>query len=88
MTIDGDEAHATSQFVATHVLKGAPGGDVWTLGGVYEHDLRRTENGWRVMRMRMIPRYSIGNDRLVDAALDRAGQLHGAQGWSADQPGR
>ena len=70
--LDGNRARVTSRFQATHVLRGTPGGDVWTLAGRYEHDLARTADGWKVTRMRMIPEASTGNARLLDDARARA----------------
>jgi ketosteroid isomerase-like protein len=67
--IDGERATATSRFLATHVLRGAPGGDVWTLAGRYEHSLVRTPGGWKVTRLRMVPGESSGNTSLLDQAL-------------------
>jgi ketosteroid isomerase-like protein len=68
ITVDGDRATATSEFLATHVLRGAQGGDVWTLPGRYEHSLVRTLAGWKVTRMRMVPGQSSGNASLIDQA--------------------
>lgn len=66
--VHGDRATATSRFQATHVLRGAANGDVWTLAGRYEHALVRGHTGWRVTRMRMIPGESSGNTTLPDQA--------------------
>lgn len=73
--LDGDHASATSRFQATHVLRGAEGGDVWTLAGRYEHSLVRTRAGWKVTRMRMIPGESSGNASLLDQVRARAARV-------------
>ena len=67
-----DRARVRSRFEATHVLRAAAGGDVWTLAGRYEHELSRTAAGWKVTRMRMIPEQSTGNAGLLDEARARA----------------
>jgi uncharacterized protein len=69
--VEGDAATATSRFEATHVLRGAPGGDVWRLTGRYELALARSASGWAVTRMRMLPEASTGNAALPTAALAR-----------------
>lgn len=72
VAVDGDRATAVSRFRATHVLRGAPGGDVWTLAGRYEYALARTHRGWQVTAMRMVPESSTGNATLLDHARARA----------------
>jgi len=84
VTLDGDSARATSRFHATHVLRGAPGGDAWVLTGRYEHDLVRSPAGWKVTRMRMIPGEATGNTGLVDQARARAAGPAGGIGESRD----
>jgi uncharacterized protein len=69
LEVQGDTAQVTSEFIATHQKKSAPGGEMWTLGGGYEHTLARTPAGWRVIRMKMIPRWSTGNGGLIQEAM-------------------
>jgi hypothetical protein len=69
--VTGTAATATSRFRAVHLIRGAPGGDVWTLTGRYEHTLALTPNGWVVTRMRMIPESSEGNGALPQVAMSR-----------------
>jgi hypothetical protein len=57
--------------VATRVLRGAQGGETATLGGVYEHELRRTSAGWRITGVRMTPRWSSGNAGILAEAAAR-----------------
>jgi hypothetical protein len=70
--VDG-RARVRSNFEATHHLKGAEGGEIWTLEGRYEHELVKTDSGWKVARMRMIPVASSGNAGLLAAAQEKAG---------------
>lgn len=61
VTVSGDEAQSLSQVVATHRLAGAPGGELWTLGGHYRHTLRRVASGWKVTAMTMTWTWQTGN---------------------------
>ncbi|MCU0625140.1 MAG: nuclear transport factor 2 family protein [Gemmatimonadaceae bacterium] len=72
ITLDGDRATVSSDFVATHVLRGEPGGELWTLTGRYEHRLVRGARGWQITALRMIPAQSTGNTALLAAAQRRA----------------
>ena len=78
--VDGDRATATSRFQATHLLRGAAGGDVWVLTGRYEHQLARSGAGWKVAAMRMVPGASSGNATLLDQARLRAAGAAGGAG--------
>ena len=49
VTVDGDAARATAQFIASHQT----GEDVWTLGGDYRFELVRHGDGWRITSMTM-----------------------------------
>jgi hypothetical protein len=52
VTISGDTATCLSNFQAQHVYLDVAKG-TWTLGGIYEHGLIRTTEGWTVNRMKM-----------------------------------
>lgn len=71
--VEPKRARVRSSFQATHHLSGAPGGDIWTLSGNYEHELVSDATGWKVTRMRMVPGASTGNALLLAAARERAG---------------
>ncbi|WP_438024859.1 alpha/beta fold hydrolase [Sorangium sp. So ce233] len=71
--VDPDLARVRSRFQAAHHLAGAAGGELWSLGGRYEHELARAASGWKVTRMRMIPGESTGNAALLERARERAG---------------
>lgn len=71
ITVDDDFAFCVSEFQATHVLTGAAGGDLWTLGGVYNHTLMRTTTGWKVTKIKMTAKWSSGNQGLLDEAAQR-----------------
>ena len=48
----GDTATATAYFINPMVSKGPDGVEkLWEVGGYYHHDLVRTPDGWRSVRM-------------------------------------
>ncbi len=64
---------ADSRFLATHTLKGVPGGDRWTLEGRYEYEIENQNGTLKIMRMRMIPEKSSGNTKVLNEAKRRSG---------------
>jgi hypothetical protein len=60
VTITGDTATCLSNFQAHHVYLDTTKG-TWTLGGVYEHGLIQTPEGWKVNRMKMTWTWESGN---------------------------
>lgn len=60
VTITGDTATCLSNFQAHHVYLDTTKG-TWTLGGIYEHDLIQTSQGWKVNRMKMTWTWESGN---------------------------
>jgi pimeloyl-ACP methyl ester carboxylesterase len=71
--VEPARALARASFRATHHLRGAPGGELWTLSGRYEWEVLEESSGWKVSRMRMIPGASTGNEALLSIAFERAG---------------
>jgi pimeloyl-ACP methyl ester carboxylesterase len=71
--VEPTRARARARFEATHHLRGAPGGELWTLSGNYEWEVIEEPSGWKVSRMRMIPGASTGNEALLSVAFERAG---------------
>ena len=49
--LDGDVATATAYFLNPMVLVEEAGEKLVEVGGYYHHDLRRTPDGWRSVRM-------------------------------------
>lgn len=74
VTIDGDLAKCKTQFITTMLVKGAPSGDVWTLGGSSEYDLKRTDEGWKLAGAKAIILWSTGNVNIIKEAVERAGK--------------
>jgi hypothetical protein len=71
--LDADRAGISSTFTADHWMANAVGGDQWTLSGRYEHEVIRTDAGWKVSRMRMIPGHT---DRGRPGRGSRGDQVH------------
>lgn len=72
--INGDRASVLSQFIATHRLAGATGGELWTLGGHYRHTLRKTGAAWKVDAITMTWTWQTGNAELPRLAGEAARQ--------------
>lgn len=73
--IDGDTATTTANIYATYVLENE-GEDIWVFIGDYQHELVKTEDGWKITFMRANLRAQLGNETLPALAVKRvaAGQ--------------
>jgi hypothetical protein len=71
---EGKRASVLSQFIATHRLAGATGGELWTLGGHYRHTLRKTGAAWKVDAVTMTCTWQTGNPDLPRLAGEAAKQ--------------
>ena len=58
--VDGDTATCRTQLLAQHVLPAASGGNTFIVAGVYEDDLVRTPDGWRIRRRILRQTWSAG----------------------------
>jgi hypothetical protein len=63
--VDGDEADSSCYFQAQHVLTGTPGGDFYTIAGIYRDHMVRTTEGWRIARREQSYLWKQGNRRVV-----------------------
>jgi len=76
VTVDGDSARIQAYVRADHVLVGAPGGDIYTLGGYYDDGLVRGADGvWRIRRKSLVMRWQEGNRPLMQLAAERAAAM-------------
>jgi hypothetical protein len=66
-SIDGDRASVRCQVSANHWL----GGELWRPRGVYEYDLVRSSDRWRISLMRFVLAEEIGRRSLTDEARAR-----------------
>lgn len=68
--IDGDTATTTTNIYATHILENE-GEDTWVFIGDYQHELVKTEDGWKITFMRANLRAQLGNENLPALATER-----------------
>jgi hypothetical protein len=71
VTIDGATATAFCYGHAIHHLPDADGGDLWGVYGTYEFELLKTNDGWKVKRMKYNHKYQDGNPKLPALAASR-----------------
>ncbi|MET9366196.1 nuclear transport factor 2 family protein [Streptomyces sp. NPDC006632] len=80
-------AHASWNAHMTHVhldstlqARGEGANPLFTVGGIYEAELRRTERGWRISRMSVRAVWITGEPPVLpDEAATRVAELIGAQ---------
>jgi hypothetical protein len=89
--INGDEATSRCYLHAQHVFAGAPGGDFYFLGGGYEDDLVRTDDGWRIKHRRLTVLWADGNPDVFMHGVERLStqgpeKAKLAQGWRDRTP--
>lgn len=54
ITLDGDVAHARTDFLAVHVIRReGPSGERFDASGAFHDDLTRTPDGWRIQHRRL-----------------------------------
>jgi hypothetical protein len=68
--IDGDTATTTANIYATHILEN-DGEDTWVFIGDYQHELAKTDAGWKITFMRANLRAQLGNENLPALATAR-----------------
>lgn len=68
--IDGKTATTTANIYATHILKN-DGEDTWVFIGDYQHELAKTDDGWKITFMRANLRAQLGNENLPALATAR-----------------
>lgn len=69
-----DTARAISSIYATHYLENDAGENHWVFVGNYEHEMVRTEDGWKIALMRANLRTELGNANLPALATERVAQ--------------
>lgn len=70
VAIDGDTATTTANIYATHILENDRE-DAWVFIGDYQHELVKTEVGWKTTFMRANLRAQLGNENLPALAAER-----------------
>ena len=67
---EGETAHAFCYGTASHYLEHEKG-NVWTVVGSYDFDLRKENNNWVITSMRFNYKYQTGNSDLVAIAIEK-----------------
>ncbi|MCG7522476.1 nuclear transport factor 2 family protein [Ruegeria sp. Ofav3-42] len=70
VSIQGDTATTTSNIHATHILENE-GENTWVFIGDYQHELAKTDQGWKITFMRANLRAQLGNENLPALAAER-----------------
>lgn len=73
--IDGDRATITAHMRAEHWLHTGQGGDRYTMYGTYFDDAVRTDDGWKLVVVRLRLLREEGNRALMREAVRRGKQL-------------
>ncbi|WP_416897204.1 MAG: nuclear transport factor 2 family protein [Minwuia sp.] len=71
--IDGDTAHMTAYLQAMHRYNGAKADTDYVIGGHYEIDLRKTDEGWRIRRYKLVVTWETGNRYIMREARNARG---------------
>ncbi len=61
VTVDGDRATARCYLHAQHVRRGTEGGDTFVVAGIYEDELVRARDGWRIVQRTLSTVWTDGN---------------------------
>ena len=69
--ISGDRATCFSYVHAIHYLPYSQGGDLWSVYGTYNHELVKTQDGWKVSSMTFNLLYQEGNKALPVIAANQ-----------------
>lgn len=66
VVVDADTAHCRMYVTAWHVADVGGVEDWCTIGGEYDNLLARTAEGWRISRLRLDRRWTVGNPDVLD----------------------
>ena len=72
--IDGDTARAGCYFTGHAYRQGTPGGEHFTMGGRYDDELERTDQGWRITKRTLTLLWADGNERVRFPSAESRGQ--------------
>jgi uncharacterized protein (TIGR02246 family) len=63
--VDGDSGKVRSYVHAQHTKAGTPGGDNFTIGGIYVDAIVRTPDGWRIRERELKMLWQEGNPAVL-----------------------
>ena len=72
VTVEDDEASATTYFQAQHVRHEAPGGDLYLIAGTYRDRLVRSDGRWRIAHRTQDYTWRDGNPEVTRRAAPGA----------------
>ncbi len=81
----GDRATCVSNMQAEHFVARESGdgldmaGNRWTIGGYYENELIREDNGWKLTKVTLHVTWQTGNDQVSRIALRRGRAILGTR---------
>ena len=78
--IDGDTATITAHMRAEHWLRTGQGSDRYTMFGTYFDEAVRTDDGWKLVKVRLQLLREEGNRHLMREAVRRGKQLSAGGG--------
>ena len=64
--VRGDEADGVFYHVSRHRMPNRTGDDHYTQYGGYENSFRRTDDGWKISRLKHTFQWCDGNPTLID----------------------
>lgn len=64
--INGDSARSKCYLHAQHYMVGAEGGDTYTIGGIYDDEMVRSDDGWRIKKRTLTVTWVDGNTGMFD----------------------
>jgi fermentation-respiration switch protein FrsA (DUF1100 family) len=67
--VNNTKAHVSCYGTATHYLEDVSG-NVWTVVGSYDFDLKKIDHQWKVTTMKFNYKYQVGNTTLVQKAIE------------------
>jgi 3-phenylpropionate/cinnamic acid dioxygenase small subunit len=69
--IAGDTADVRVSLYAEHYLANASGQDSHVVGGFYNHQMKRTSQGWKIVKAKLTQTYMKGPPQLFEMAAAR-----------------
>ncbi|MBQ75025.1 MAG: hypothetical protein CMQ20_08375 [Gammaproteobacteria bacterium] len=69
--IKGDEARLRMYIQAEHFLLTSMGSDSYALGGYYDDQLVRTEDGWKIAAVTINVNWNRGNRHIMQLAIEK-----------------
>ena len=65
VAVDGETATARCYVQAQHTKAGTPGGDNYTIGGIYHDEIVLTDAGWRIRQRELKMLWQEGNQAVL-----------------------